>query len=205
MTFLELQNEVLSDRFAETKRPNAKRWINYRYGRLWAAEDWTFKYAVVSYNLALNASTIPLGTIQRPISVWDSTTSPGYDMSEAIRPEVFYDTATRTPGVPVGFTVIGSNIMLSNPASSARTYQVLGQLGFVELSADGDVPLIPSEFHLLLAQGAAAEGLKDENDPSWQGKENDFKDGYEDLKKGYLTNVRIYGGFYPSWSPMHSS
>jgi hypothetical protein len=201
MDFLALQNDVLSDRFSESKRANAKNWINYRYGRLWAAEDWTFKYALVSYNVALGASTIPLGTIQRPIALWDTTTSPSYTPIESSRPEIFYNDASTASSVPVGFTVVGSNIILNQPVSGARTYQVLGELGFVALAADGDTPLIPSEFHLILSHGATAEGLKDENDPSWQGKEADYDSAYQDLKKGYLVNVRTYGGSYPAWSP----
>lgn len=199
MTFLELQNAVLSDRFDESKRADAKKWINYRYGRLWAAEDWTFKKAVVSYNVTSGTQTVALNTIQRPYAIWDSTTSPLYARDIAIRPEDFYDSASRTSSIPGGFTVIGTNIILENPVSSNRTLQVYGELKFVELSADGDTALIPSQFHTILVHGAASEGLKAENDPSWQGAEADFVAAYEDLKKGYLVEARTFGGAAPAW------
>lgn len=199
MTFKQLQDDVLLNKFDESMRPSVKNWINYRYGRVWASEDWTFKYALVTYNVALGATTIPLGTIQHPVALWDTSISPSYIPMAGSRPETFYNTASTAASTPVGFTVVGTNIILNQPVSQARNYQVFGELAFTALSADADVPLIPSEFHLMLSHGAAAEGLKDRNDPFWQDKDAAFQVGLEDLKKGYLVNVRTYGGYYPSW------
>lgn len=199
MTFLELQDDVLTGRFDSSKRSQVKNWINYRYGRLWGAEDWTFKYTLVTLPVTLGASTAALGTIRRPIALWDTSVSPSYTPIEASRPETFYDSASTASSTPVGFTVVGTNIVFNQPVSSARTYQLFGELGFTALSADADVPLIPSEFHLMLSHAAAAEGLKDQNDPFWQDKETAFQAAYADLKKGYLVNVRTFGGQYPSW------
>lgn len=201
MTFLELQNDVLSDRFSETMRARAKNWINFRYGRLWAAEDWSFRYTNTTANVSANASTIPLGTLQRPIAIWDTTQTPFKEPLDSARPEVFYTASSSTSGTPVGFTVVGSNIILNQPVGSTRSYQVFGELAFVPLALDADVPLIPSEFHLMLSSAAVSEGLRVENDPSWQGAENDFQAAYEDMKKSYLAAVRTYGGAYPAWSP----
>jgi hypothetical protein len=199
VTFLELQDDVLSDRFDSSKRPQVKNWINYRYGRLWASEDWTFKYALVNLNVALGASTVALGTIQKPVALWDTSISPSYRPIQSSRPETFYNTASTAASIPVGFTVVGTNIVLNQPTSQARTYQLFGELKFTALSADADVPLIPPEFHLMLSHGAASEGLKDQNDPFWQDKETAYQTAEADLKKGYLVNVRTYGGQYPTW------
>lgn len=199
MTFLELQTDVMADRFDSSRLASVKGWINYRYGRLWAGEDWTFKYAVVSYNVALNQSSVALNTIQRPIAVWDTTISPSYQPMPAERPEVFYSGASRAASIPARFTVIGTNLILDRPASRATTLQVLGELAFVPLVADGDIPLIPSEFHMMLSHGASAEGLRERNDPFWQDKEASFAAAYQDMKRGYLSSVRTFGGVYPSW------
>lgn len=199
MTFLELQDDVLTDRFDSSKRASVKTWINYRYGRLWGAEDWTFKYAVVPYSVSLNQSTVPLSTIQRPLAVWDTTISPSYQGMTADRPESFYNGASRAASIPSRFTVVGTNLILDRPASRATTLQILGELAFVPLSADADVPLIPTEFHRMLASGAVAEGLRNRNDPFWQDKENEFQAAYQDMKRNYLSSVRTFSGIYPSW------
>jgi len=199
MTFEEIQDAVLSDRFGESKRADAKRWINHRYGRMWAQEPWNFKISVASYSLAQNATTASLGSFQRVIAVFDDTISPLYRPVEAMRPADFYSWATRSAGIPVGFTVIGDNIRFDAPASSARTYTVIGELEFTELVNDSDVPLIPAEFHQTLVHGAISEGLRLENDPTWQAAEEDFRAGVEDMKKGYLTPVRNFVSAYPAW------
>lgn len=199
MNFVELQDAALSDRFSESKRTDAKRWINYRYGRLWSKEPWTFKLAVASYTLGSGQSTVALGNFLRIVSVWDDTTTPGYSEMDAIRPQDLYDNATRTSGTPIGFTVIGDNIRFLAPASSQRTYTVLGELKFQLLVDDSDEPLIPEEFHQVLVHGAISEGLRLENDPTWQAAEEDYKVGYEDMKGSYLTPVTNFMSSWPSW------
>ncbi len=202
MTFKELQDAVLSDRFSEAKRADAKRWINYRYARIWAQETWPFKMVAVTPSVAAGAKTLSLATLglQRIEGVWDSssqgTTNRVY---LADRPEDFYNWTSTVSGRGYGFTTIGDTLILDRPASVTTTMLILGESEFIPLSADGDVPLIPAGFHNLLVHGGTSEGLREENDPTWQGFEQDYQAGLVDLKAGYLTAVRSAQDSFPAW------
>jgi hypothetical protein len=76
---------------------------------------------------------------------------------------------------------------------------VLGELEFEPLVADSDVPLLPEGFHNILVHGGSSEGLREENDPTWQGFEQDYQAGLVDLKAGYLTAIKTAGDAFPSW------
>lgn len=200
MNFLEIQNEVLSDRFAESKRASAKRWINARYGRLWGMEPWSFKKLDTTVTLPLGASTVSIAaSVQRIFNVWDVTTGTQGTPMRLIRPEDFYDESVSSSGIPNGVTVINGVLKADRLASSNRTLRIIGETKFTELSADADIPAIPSEFHYTLVHGAAAEGLRLENDPSWQGFEDDWTRGIEDMKRNYMTEALSWQDHYPDW------
>lgn len=199
MNFLEIQNEVLSDRFSEAKRPNVKNWINYRYGRLWGMQDWSFKIQSTTLSVPINTTSVARGTIGTILKIWDSTVSPSFQPEGAVRPEQLYDFSQTTSGTPYSFSVIGDNIVFDRPMGIARTFQVISEAKFIPLENDLDIPLIPSEYHLLLSSGAASHGLRLENDPSWQSFEDEWNKGIEDLKMNYLSSVRTYSDALPSW------
>ncbi len=202
MTFKEIQDAVLSDRFSEAKRADAKRWINYRYARIWAQEGWSFKMIQTTYSIAAGASSATLAALglHRIESVWDATTL-GTTNREIVadRPEDFHRFATTVGGKGSGFTVIGDTLLLDRPVTTGTNLIVYGEKAFVPLVNDSDVPLIPNGFHDILVHGGSSEGLRNENDPTWQGFEQDYNAGLLDLKSGYLTAVRTAGDAYPAW------
>jgi hypothetical protein len=197
--FKELQDSVLFDRFAESRREDAGEAINYRYGRLWAAEPWVFKLQSTSIAVPQNAQSVALG-VGKIMGLWDSTTVPGYATTEAIRPEDFYNLASRVYGTyPTGWTVIGDTLYFDRIASSDRTLTVISEKPFSELVEDEDIPAIPVEFHPMLVSGASSYLLKQENDDSWQGFEAEWDAAMADLRKGYLTSASTYEDSYPGW------
>lgn len=199
MTFLEMQNFVLSDRFGSGKRADSKRWINHRYGRMWAQEPWSFKMGFVDFNVPMGDDSVALGTLQRVHAFKDSTTSPSYLPVEALRPEGFMDDLSAQAGIPYSFTIVNNVIYFDRPNTSERTFRALGELKWVSLSADGDTPLVPEEFHETICHGAISEGLRLENDPSWSAAEQDFLSGIQDMRRSYLAQVMITSDFSPSW------
>lgn len=199
MDFLDLQNEVLSDRFDESKRPNAKNWLNYRYGRLWGMEAWTFKYQVTNLTVTAGNSSASRGNIGTIVGLWNSSVSPYFSDNFPVRPEDLYDFSTLTAGTPYNYTVIGDNIFFERPMLTDQTFKVISEQKFTALTNDTDIPLIPTEFHLVLASGAASHGLRLENDPSWQAFEDEWTRGIEDMRKNYLTSVRVYNDALPAW------
>lgn len=202
MTFLEIVNEVLFDRFGETRRASIKRYVNARYGRVWAQESWTFKRIIVPVSVAANVGSVTLASLglQRVEGVWRVSGNYNYD-TVPLRPEDFYNFTTAVDGTPYDFTIVGDSIVFDKSPSSTENFVVLGEAKFTSLVNDGDVPLLPEEFHMMLVHGAASEALRMENDPTWQGFEQDYLAYLNDMKLSYLTAVRNYGDAYPAWSP----
>jgi len=202
VTFLDIVNEALFDRFSEARRASLKRYVNARYGRVWAQEPWTFKRIAVTTSVAANVSSVSMATLglQRIEGVWRVQSGRNYNMNPD-RPEDFFIWVNASGGTPYDFTVYGDSLRLDKSPSSTTSFVVLGEKAFTELVADADVPLIPAEFHMMLVHGAASEGLRMENDPTWQGFEQDYQAYMNDLKAGYLTAVRNYGDSYPAWVP----
>jgi hypothetical protein len=200
MNFLEIQNEVITNRFDASQRPQVKNWINFKYGRLWALENWTFKYQLTTLSVSSGATSIARGTVGDIIRIWDKTISPGYSGVLAVRPEDLWDVGSQTTtGAPYEFSVIGNTIYFERPMEQNRTFQVISTIPFTALINDGDNPLLPSEFHYLLVSGATAVGLTRENDPAATQFEQDWQNGIDDLKSAYLTSLRTANDSYPDW------
>ena len=202
MTFLELQNEVLSDRFSEAKRASAQRWINAAYGRMWDADLWTFKLQVTDLAADYNTNSASLGNIGVIHGIWDAgdiSAGGRYAINAPLRPEDFYTTYREANLRPFNYTVVNGTIYFDNKLDQNRSYHVLSEIPFTELTADGQSPLIPSQYHLALAEGAAAIGYRREADPSAEQAEASFKQGIEDMRRGYLASVRPYEDHFPDW------
>jgi len=202
MTFLEIVNEVLFDRFGENRRASVQRYVNARYGRVWASEAWTFKRIVVPTSVTAGVGSVTLASLnlQRVEAIYRASSSVYYDLPST-RPEDFLTWATTNGGVSEGFTVYGDSIQLERSPSSTTTFHVLGEQRFSPLVSNGDEPLIPPEFHMMLVHGAASEALRMENDPTWEGFEQDYQAYLQDMRMSYLTSVRNYGDVFPTWIP----
>lgn len=200
MNFVSLQDEVLTNRFDPGQRPQAKNWINYRYGRLWGMENWSFKYQVTTLNVTSGATSIARGTIGDIVRIWDTTVSPGYAPMVPLRPEDMWDAGRQTTtGAPYDYTIVGTNIYFERPMDTTRSFYVLSTLPFTTLVNDTDIPLIPTEYHYLLVAGATAMGQARENDPSSTTMEQEWQNGITDMKATYLTSLRTAQDSYPDW------
>jgi hypothetical protein len=202
VTFLEIQNAVLVDRFSEAMRGACKDWINFRAGKLWSSEPWSFKTLTTTLTIPTTASSAVLSNsdIQRVLAVWDATTDSTNPIPlRAVRPEEFYDWATTTQGLPNDFTVYGGALHVDRVAPSDRILRIVGERDYSELTTDGQEPQFPEEFHYALVLAARAEGLRREQDPSWQADEAAFERSLQDLRSAYLTGVRGYASAMPAW------
>lgn len=196
MKFVDLQNAVLSDRFKEAQRSDAKNWINHRYGWMWTLEPWTFRTRSSTQTITGSSLSAPasLGPI-RAVILSDGT------RLAYLEPTVFFDryTAGASASSPEAYTVLGGAVFVG-PA-------VTGTLGGVTviddqqvtlLSGDNDVPATPQEFHFALVHGGAAEGLKLQNDPTWLAFEQDFQASIAAMRASYLEEQRDLASA-PSW------
>jgi hypothetical protein len=199
VTFQESVDEILSDRFSESKRASAKLWYNHRYGRIWSQEPWSFKMGVVTFTLGQGDQTVSLGTLQRIHAIKNYTYAPSYSDIASLRPEDYLDWASGSGGVPDGFTIINNVIHLTRPYTTGGSFTAIGELKFVPLVDDDDEPLLPEEFHMAPVHGAISEGLRLENDPSWEAAEADLQTSIMDMRKSYLSQVLVPHDVSPGW------
>lgn len=198
MTYRELVDGVL-ERFDETTRTDAKRWVNAKYAMVWALERWTFKYVseLASVTVSSDALTTTT-TFARIRRLWNSTGDRLIYMS----PEHFwaiyhYGKVQGTTGLPESYTVV-NDIVALGPVSSetSSNYRIVGLRRFSELSADADTPLLPSEFHWMLIPGAQAHGQALRQDPAATLNEQLFRDGIDSMRRDYLMDVAAEPEFW---------
>ena len=175
MTFLDIQNEILSFRFSEGRRTSCKRWINARYSQIWSSGEWPFKrmnevsLAVVGGN---NTPTMPTD-FGKPIALFNDL---GNELMFLEQKDFNRSWAaiTTTTGRPNSYTVVNRQIILGYTPSSSATYRLDYTRRLTALVSDTDVPLIPAEHRYMLVPGGMASGLKEENDPTYSALEEEF-------------------------------
>lgn len=199
MTYKEIQDAVLLDRFDETQRAAIKFAINSRYGRLWALEPWSFKRALVSFAVSAGDSEFTLTELglQKVEAVFSDLPS-DFTRMYADRPEMALQWAETSSGTSAAYTLMGDTLRLDRPPTSATDLLVVGQKKWAPLVNDSDVPLIPAEYHFALVVGAAADMLLREADPTWQGEEKSFNDQVNEMRMSYMSNMQTQTA-YPSW------
>ena len=202
MTFKEIQDAVITDRFDETKRAQIKNWINSRYGRVWAIDPWSFKTVSVEYTLPASSGSVTLAELglQRIHAVYKSQ-GVGWTGIYADRPEDFNTGETSASRKAIAFTVVNNAVVFDASYASAQDLVFVGETKWTSLVDDDDVPLLPEEFHWMLVHGATSEGLRIENDPSWQAAEQDWAANLTDLRLAYSSSVMSYGDAAPAFVP----
>lgn len=175
LTFVDLQNEVLSFRFSEGRRASCKRWLNSRYSQVWSAAEWPFK-RMDRYALAVTAGsnqpTMP-SDFRRAINLYDERGQVLEYQDQAYFNEL-YGPVYSTSGRITAYTVVNGQIYLGYVPGSSVTYRLDYQRRLTAMTADSDTSLIPAEHRYMLVAGAMATGLKEENDPTYRGLEDEF-------------------------------
>lgn len=205
MNFVQLQNAVLADGFAETKRSDAKNWINFRLGWIWDLDDWSFVQGTASVTVTGGSQTVSsmptdfslaLG-LQRADGTQLTPIEEYVDFAHR-----YVGTTNNQTGPPQAFTVVGSTIYVgptSNETSS--TYTLTYEKAPTLLSADGDIPAIPTQYHLALVHGAKAEGFKLSNVPLADSFDQDFQAAITAMRRKYLRSIRGAGTQVPAYRP----
>lgn len=193
-TFLELQTDVMGDRFVESQRGDVMRWINSTYWRVWTMEEWTFRYATQNVTVTTGSKTVSslpanLGPI-RAFQRGDGT--PLTFMEPADFDRAYNDPRVTYTTLPEAYTVI-NGVVSVGPASSetASDYLLEHEKEYTKLVNDEDVPLLPEGcLSDILVAGPTALGQKEQNDFTWQFLFQTFQDGLDALRRGYLTSAR---------------
>lgn len=107
----------------------------------------------------------------------------------------YYATVNALTGDPVAYTNIDAEILVGpTPTATSSAYELLYTKSLTELSADADLPDIPTEYHPILVAGATATGLRRENDPTWEALEQEWKEGVAQMRSAYGRPSRDDGG-----------
>jgi hypothetical protein len=188
MTYVQMQNAVLADAFSESKRVDAKTWIQARHAWLWDAEQWEFRKAKTAITFTANQQQVasPPSDFRHAIRLYDAN---GYRLRD-LTPGQFLDCyAVVTSGSPEAFTVLNNQILVG-PSGDGTAGTLLYEKAKPTLSADSDTTGLPDAYDLALVHGAKAEGFKLANIPLWQGFDEDFTAYYNAMKRDYLAGIR---------------
>lgn len=215
MTFDELATATLSDRFSPERKPDAKRWLVNRYGKVWAAADWPVKQSAVA-TLAVTAGSATSAVVPATLA---AQTDPAQvfdqygELVPYVTPAEFYrlfqsDVAANVRGPALAWTIdtdaTGTSTIRFGPTPDTTvSFTIRGFQGPVHrtvaaptvyvagtLSADTDVPWFPDDYHDTLVSGAMALGLKRENDPTYGPLDDEFRDGIADMIDELLPRQR---------------
>lgn len=194
MTFLELQEAVMANsRFRESQRGDIKTWINARYWWLWSLEDWPFRYATDTLTVTAGSqsvSSVP-ADFGKAVALVPTLSGQRGSKLRYLTPGRFfadyYDPAGDEGGDPAVYTIVNGTLFVApTPDAAATDYKLVYLKEWAELSADENEPALPTGAHLSLVFGAAATGLKLEQDPGWQAFDQDFNSAIQILRAGYL-------------------
>lgn len=167
MTYKQLQDEVLTLRFDESKRASVKSWLNIGYQRIWNLRDWTFKHAsaILTVTGNDNSPAMPLD-FARALALYDDF---GHELPYLERLEWEQDYLYATGGRVQAWTVIDRQIYLGPKQVSAITLSlsykrrmaiVSAASGVIggNFQADTDQPIWPAEHDYALIFEAAVIG-----------------------------------------------
>lgn len=190
MTFREIVDSVLADRFKEAQRADAQRWVNHRYWWLWSLEPWTFKQAIGNVTVTAGSQTVT-GVATDFLTARALHQADGTQLELLPDHRVFFERYmdTTATGEPEAFTVLASTVYVGPTPTVSATYRLVYDREFTSMTADADVPALPVGAHFALVHGGCAEGLKLQNDPTWQSFEEDFQASLSVLRQNYLATM----------------
>lgn len=204
MTFKQLQDAVLADAFAEAKRADVKNWLNFRYTWIFDVDEWTFTQgtALVTVTSGSQAVTNLPSDFGLAYALYKSDGSPLEPVDYQTFQASYYSTTSPLSGPPEAFTVLGSSILVGPTSNETKAdYSLAYEKTVTPLSADTDVPVIPSGYHLALVHGAKAEGFKLTNVPLADSFDADFQAAVTTMRRKYLRSLPHNQAQSPAYRP----
>lgn len=195
---------VLDQRFGNSRRTSAKRWVNAQIAKIWASEDWAFKRpplasaavpvdALGVYSVTITDSTQEAQSIEEILGVFDENGDP-LEALENDKFEQLYNDAD--PGTPEAFTVYGTDanlrVVLGPPPDEAKTWKTAYSLGaptLVNDAADLSDYGWPAIHHEVVVVAARIQGLRDENDGTWRELSPEKKELLDAMKDRLLIDT----------------
>lgn len=197
MTYKEIQDAVLADGFAESKRASAKLWIKARHSWLWNVEPWTFRdSAPTAVTFTANSQVVNLLSITDFHAAKILYNANGAPVQGIRDHREFFDRYNANNSLaattPEAYTVVNTTIYVG-PLGDGSSGLLVYEKAKPVLSADSDTTSLPDDYDLALVHGAKAEGFKLSNVPMAQAFDDDFTAYVNVLRRDYLYKVREQG------------
>src|SRR5438309_566715 len=119
MTFLQIRQAILTDRFDPSQDGDCKNWVNDAYGYIWGLEEWTFRYATSLVSVTTGSKTV--GGLPTDLSVVRSFQRGDGTPLDSLDPvsfdRLYYDARTTWTGLPEAYKNV-NGVLSVGPASS---------------------------------------------------------------------------------------
>lgn len=164
LDFQGLQTEVFARGFqylndAGTGLTRVKRWINDANHRINDLEPWQYLQA-----LTTGTSPISVTDLGRVLSVFDPADKRTLSyLDERDLRDAF--TVLSTTGTPEWYYIADGNVVATYPESTA-TLTIRYVKVQTDMSANGDVPLMPDRFRMAIVEYAVAQAYRDNDNPA---------------------------------------
>lgn len=182
MNFLDIQNEIISTRFDESRRAQVKLWIQSRYATLWSAANWNFRHvldASFAVTSGANNPTMPtdLSSVE---AIIDNFGQPLAYLGPMAWRDQFLSSSTVT-GQPSSYTMVAGQVYLGPTPQASATFLISyarrvshldasGNVVSGNLSADTDRPIWSqtnfAEYDYILVLDGMMLGQQMLNDPT---------------------------------------
>lgn len=205
MTFVEIVNAVLADAFSESRRADAKTWVNFRLSWLWDVGDWAFAEGRADVTVTAGSQTVTgmPDDFQVARALYRADGEPLCEISSFDEFASRYIGAANTAtGLPEAYTVLGSTIYVGPTSTeTSASYLLVYQKAPTLLVEDADVPAIPAGYHMALVHGAKAEGFRLTNVPLAAQFDADFQAAITAMQQRYRTSSKPTVQQSPAWRP----
>lgn len=164
-TYGEMQTEVLEHQLNDTKyRPSVKRWLNEAQARIARQASVPSLYVVTDlpWSAGHNHAALP-EDYARKVEVADATDQENWRLLFPMELSDF-DSLPDSEGTPTDYVIIGEDLYLYPTPESVSLISLSYYRIPAEMSADGDEPEIPSDYHYLLPYWALYRCFSREND-----------------------------------------
>jgi hypothetical protein len=208
VTFLELQNRTMGrlNWTSTESRALVKNFLNERYRQVVSSVNMArVRRGVVTANTAIGTNTITFTGVAKPLSVYDAVTLKRPLEEVAVDDIRARDAAAEVSGSPTHYAVLQHNLssvqlLLFPKPSAVAALSMDALLDGTDMSADGDEPAFPEDFHDALIYAACIDGYeKIDKFPLAAKQEQKFKERLADLryfivKSAYLHQVPVDRG-----------
>lgn len=183
---------------------NAANWIKQAHNNICLLHtDWNFLWTEYSESLVVGNTTIPAHSGSETVKKWDrgsfflnmSTDGAQLDWMDwpTFRKAVRAGYGNRSNGKPTTFTIKPDNtVLLDNPSDDTYTLDAAFWKRPTVLSADGDVPDLPQEYHrLIICEAAIKYANKEAAIEIIQGMEAEYLLLYHELQADQLPEREV--------------